>query len=167
MRVLLLMSVAGLAACGNPNAQQLADNADFDCRDRSVSYLVSGSLTAAEVGVLIDCADAGPRVVRWTVTKEGNRDEYSGSLGVNEFDRLWEKIDGAGWRYLKECEGTGQPGDPVFNFDVKDYNQQATFSCTNAGPLPYPYNTIVDELDFKAAAAAPKDRGKPDPEDLK
>jgi hypothetical protein len=167
MRRLLLVASVGAAACGNPNQQQLADNADFDCRDRAVSYVVMGSLTAAEVGVMIDCVTAGPRVVRWTVTSQGNREEYEGSLGVNEFDRLWEKIDGAGWRYLAECEGSGQPGDPVYNFDVQDWNQQAAFSFTNAGPLPYPYNTIVDELDFKAAAAAPKERGKPDPEDLK
>lgn len=165
-KIIIVTAALALAACGNPNKRMLEENADFDCRERTASYVVMGSLTAAEVGVLVDCVEHGPRVVRWTVTKEGNRDEYSGSLGVHEFDRLWEKIDGAGWRFLEDCEGTGQPGDPIFNFDVKDHNQQATFACTHAGPLPYPYNTIVDELDFKAAAAAPKGRDKPDPEDL-
>lgn len=155
-----------LVACGNPHKETLQQNADFDCHDRYASYLVSGSLAAAEVGVQVDCAEHGPRVVHWTVDKDGNREEYSGSLGVNEFDRMWEKIDGAGWRYLKDCEGTGQPEDPVYTFDVKDWNGTVSFSCTNAGPLPYPYNTIVDELDFKAAAAAPKDDRKPDPDDL-
>ena len=167
MRLAFACGAVLVVSCGNPHKDTLRENAEFECNDRAVSYVVMGSLTAAEVGVMVDCAEHGPRVVRWTVTKEGNRDEYQGSLGVNEFDRMWEKIDGAGWRYLKDCEGTGQPGDPVFNFDVKDWNGQAAFTCTNAGPLPYPYNTIVDELDFKAAAAAPKDRSKPDPEDLK
>lgn len=165
---LALGAVAGLVtACGNPHKDTLAQNADFACNDRQASYLVSGSLTAAEVGVQIDCAAAGPRVTRWTVTKDGNREEYSGSLGVNEFDTLWQKIDGAGWRYLKDCDGTGQPGDPVYTFDVKDWNGSVSFSCTNAGPLPFPYHTIVDELDFKAAAAAPEDRTPPDAEDLR
>ena len=131
------------AACGNPYRDELRRNAQFDCRDQ------------------------GPRIVRWTVTRDGNRDEHQASLGVGEFDRLWEKIDGAGWRYLKDCDGTGQPEDPVYSFDVKDWNGSVSFSCTNAGPLPYPYNTIVDELDFKAAAAAPKDNRKPDAEDLR
>jgi len=167
VRAALGVAVALLAACGNPHKDTLAENADFDCHDRTASYVVMGSLTAAEVGVQVDCSVAGPRVVRWTVTRDGNRDEYSGSLGVHEFDRMWEKLEGAGWRYLKDCEGTGQPEDPVYTFDVKDWNGAATFACTNGGPLPFPYNTIVDELDFKAAAAAPKDRGRPDPEDLK
>ncbi len=149
------------AACGSPHRELLEQNAQFDCRDRYAAYLVSGSLAAAEAGVQVDCAEAGPRVVRWTVTRDGNREEHAGSLGVGEFDRMWEKIEGAGWRYLGDCDGTGQPGDPVYTFDVKDWNGTASFSCTNAGPLPFPYNTLVDELDFKAAAHAPKDRRKP------
>lgn len=165
MRAAATLGLALAAAC-NPHKGTLAENAEFDCRDRFASYLVSGSLTAAEVGVQIDCAQAGPRVTRWTVTRDGNREEYSGSLGVHEFDRLWEKIEGAGWRYLKDCEGSSLPEDPVYNFDVKDWNGQVTFSCTNPDPLPFPYNTIVDQLDLKAAAAAPQERGKPDPEDL-
>jgi hypothetical protein len=163
----LVLAIVPLAACGNPNKEQLRQNADFDCHDRYAAYTLTGSLAGAEVGVQVDCAEHGPRVLHWTVDKDGNRDEYQGSLGVNEFDRLWDKIDGAGWRYLKDCDGTGQPEDPVYSFDVKDWNGSVSFSCTNAGPLPYPYNTIVDELDFKAAAAAPKDNSKPDAEDLR
>ncbi len=162
----LLGSAMALAACGSPHRELLEQNADFDCHDRYASYLVSGSLTAAEVGVQVDCTEHGPRVVRWTVTKDGNREEFSGALGVGEFDRMWEKIEGTGWRYLADCDGTGQPADPVYTFDVKDWNGTTSFSCTNEGPLPFPYNTIIDELDFKAAAHAPKDRSKPDREDL-
>ncbi|HVK75540.1 MAG TPA: hypothetical protein VM734_19555 [Kofleriaceae bacterium] len=162
----LAAALAAATACGNPHKDTLAQNADFDCRDRVASYVVMGSLAAAEVGVQVDCAEQGPRVRRWTVERDGTRDEYEGSLGVHEFDVLWSKIDGAGWRYLKDCDGTGQPSDPVYTFDVKDWNGSATFSCTNAGPLPYPYNTLVDELDFKAAAAAPEDKTPPTREEL-
>ena len=171
MRIALVTAVTGLGltgalACGNPHQDTLRQNADFDCHDRVASYVVVGSLTAAEVGVQVDCAEKGPRVRRWTVTKDGTRDEYEGSMTVGDFDRMWDKIDGAGWKYLKDCDGTGQPDDPVYSFDVKDWNGSASFECTNAGDLPYPYNTIVDELDFKAARVAPEDKTPPSREDL-
>ena len=85
---LSLVPLVPLAACGNPNKDQLQQNADFDCHDRYAAYTATGSLAGAEVGVQVDCAEHGPRVVRWTVTNDGNREEYSGSLGVNEFDHL-------------------------------------------------------------------------------
>lgn len=163
---LVVFLVTSAAACGNRDRDTLRRNAEFECHDRIASYVVVGSLTATEVGVQVDCAEAGPRVKRWEVSKDGTRDEYEGSMTVGDFDRMWEKIDGAGWRYLKDCDGTGQPNDPIFTFDVKDWNGEATFTCTNAGPLPYPYNTLVDELDFKAAAAAPEEKVAPTREEL-
>lgn len=161
------LAAAGLAACGNPNQAELERNRQFDCRDRTASYLATGSLVAAELGVMIDCRDHGPRIVRWTTTREGDRVEHAASLGVGEFDRLWEKIEGAGWRYLTDCDGTGQPSDPIYTFDVVDWNGQASFACTHAGELPFPYFIIVEQLDMTAAAHAPKDhstqRGPDDP----
>ena len=79
---------------------------------------------------MVDCRDAGPRVVRWTVERDGTRDEHTASLSVTEFERVWEKIDGSGWRYLKDCDGTGQDGDPIYNFDVTDWNGTGTFAGT-------------------------------------
>ena len=56
-----------LAACGNPYKAELERNRNFECNDRAASYMVVGSLVAAELGVLLDCREAGPRIVRWTV----------------------------------------------------------------------------------------------------
>lgn len=157
----IIRSFAGLAliaACGTSSKSAARPEPDdFRCRDRSARYVVTGSLAAAEVGVQLDCATLGPRILRWTVTAEGNREELEGSLGTTEFNRLWDKIDSVGWRYLKDCQGTDQAGDPVYSFQVADGDVTGAFRCTNAGPLPYPYNTFVDELDFKAAALAPAD----------
>ena len=140
-----------LAGCGNPNRAELAANRNFDCRDRSASYLAIGSMIGAEAGVMIDCRDAGPRLVRWTVDRDGNRDEQAKSLSVAQFERVWEKVDGTGWRYLKDCAGTGEDGDPIYNFDVIDWNGQGTFACQNRGPLPYPYFILADQLDLAVA----------------
>lgn len=144
--------LALIAGCGNPNAHMLRENAEFVCHERSAAYTVVGSLAGAEVGVQLDCAVAGPRVLRWTVTRDGVREERQASLGVHEFDRIWERIDGSGWRNMNDCTGSGGTNDPVYEIEVKDWAHQRAFECVNAGPLPFPYNTIVDELDLRAAA---------------
>lgn len=159
MRAALVAGALVAAACGDSHRDELARNASFDCRDRTASYVVMGGIVAAELGVMIDCRDQGPRIVRWTVDRDGTRDEHTYSLGVGEFDRLWEKIEGAGWRYLQDCAGTGQPADPMYTFDVVDWNGQASFACTHAGELPYPYYIIVDQLDLTAAQHAPRNTG--------
>ncbi len=167
MRIAIAAALVVAAGCGDAHRDELARNARFDCRDRTASYVAVGSIVAAEVGVMIDCRDQGPRIVRWTTTRDGNRDEHAASLSVGEFERLWDKVEGAGWRYLKDCDGTGQPSDPMYTFDVVDWNGQASFACTNAGELPYPYHIIVDNLDLTAAQHAPKTpavkRGPDDP----
>ena len=169
MKALAGAAVLGgaLFGCGNPNRAELERNRNFDCRDRSASYLVVGGLVAAELGVMLDCRDAGPRVVRWTVERDGTRAEHTASLSVTEFERVWEKIDGSGWRYLKDCDGTGQDGDPIYNFDVTDWNGTGTFACQHAGQLPFPYYVMTDQLDVLAAEHAPAStstrRGPDDP----
>ncbi|MEZ4401790.1 MAG: hypothetical protein R3B06_17310 [Kofleriaceae bacterium] len=144
-----------VVGCGNPNRAELAANRQFDCRDRSASYVVVGSLVANELGVQLDCRDAGPRLLRWTVDRDGTRDEQTFSLGVREFDRLWDKIDGSGWHYLRDCDGTGGAADPIYNFDVTDWNGTGSYACQTAGELPFPYNVVVDQLDLAAAEHAP------------
>ena len=47
---------------------------------------------------------------------------------------------------------------PVWTFDLADWNGTATFQCDALNP-PYPYNTLVDELD-QLAATIRGDRGK-------
>ena len=149
---LAALAVLGAGGCANPNARMLRENADFRCRDRYAAYTVVGSLAGTEVGAQMDCNVAGPRILKWTVSSDGVRDEKSASMGVHEFDSIWERIDGSGWRNMKDCTGTGQDRDPVYSIEVKDWAHASAFSCTSAGPLPFPYNTIVDELDLRAAA---------------
>jgi hypothetical protein len=154
------LAVVAAAGCANPNARMLRDNREFECRERAAGYTVVGSLAGPEIGVQLDCAVAGPRIVRWTVDRDGVRDERQASLGVREFDRIWERIDGSGWRNLKDCTGTGGDRDPAYAIEVKDWNRQNAFTCVNAGPLPFPYFTIVQELDLRAAAiGGPEARG--------
>ena len=156
MRAALAAAVVAVA-CTHPHDPDQAANRDFRCNDRAASYVVMGCLAAHEMGVQVDCRDAGPRVVQWKADQDGSRDEQTQSITVGEFERLWEKIDGTGWLYLKDCEGTGGDTDPVYNFDVTDWNGHAEFSCQNAGELPYPYNQLVDQLDLLAAAKAHHD----------
>ena len=157
---LAAVAVAGAAACANPNARALRDNREFECRERSAAYTLVGSLAGAEVGVQMDCAVAGPRIMRWTVSRDGVRDERQASMGVREFDRIWGRIDATGWRNLKDCTGTGGERDPVYDIAVQDWQRQNAFTCVNEGPLPHGYYAIVQELDLRAAAiGGPEVRG--------
>jgi len=167
MRSLAIVVIGGaLAACGPSRAQRaLAESEDFNCRDRLVSYVVSGHMGASELGVQMDCSE-GPRIKRWKVDKEGNRVDDARALSPGEFDRVWREVDGTGWPNLRDCaNGTGGKQDPVYVFDVKDDTNQATFQCQSRS-MPYPYNGIVDPLDV-AAQQGRGQLGDDEPEDLK
>ncbi len=151
MRRAAVGAALALVACANPNRAELEANRDFDCRDRSASYLAVGSMVAPEAGVQLDCREAGPRLRRWTVSADGTRDEAARSMTVRQFEALWAKIDGVGWRFLKDCVGTGGDDDPTYSFEVVDWNGAGAFACQHRGPLPHPYFVIVDQLDLAAA----------------
>lgn len=145
MRSALVLVVA--LGCG-PSRQQraLAEQEHFECKDRLVSYVATGHIAASEVGVQMDCAD-GPRIKRWKVDKAGKRIDDERAMSPAEFDRIWREISGTGWENLKDCaNGSGGAQDPVFVFDVKDDQNQATFQCQTV-TVPYPYNGLVDPLD--------------------
>ena len=155
-----------LIACG-PSRQQkaMAEQEHFECKERLVSYVVSGHIGASELGVQMDCSE-GPRIKRWKVDKTGNRVEDERKLTPGEFDRVWREIDGSGWPNLKDCaNGSGGKQDPVYVWDIKDDQNKATFQCQTVQP-PYPYNGLVDPLDV----AAQQGRGQlddPEPPELK
>ncbi|HWO22967.1 MAG TPA: hypothetical protein VNO30_29705 [Kofleriaceae bacterium] len=155
------------AGCG-PSAAELArrEAQDFQCRDRSVSYMVVRHIAGDELGVQMDCAAAGPRIVRWKAARAGQRIDDKRSMSPAEFDRVWRDISGTGWENLKDCTtGTLGKQDPVYTFEVKDDQNQATFSCQTV-TVPFPYNGLVDPLDL----AAQKGRGQlgdEEPADLK
>ena len=55
-------------------------------------------------------------------------------------------------RTCKDCtNGTLEKRDPVYQFDVKDDENKASFSCQTR-EVPYPYNDIIDPLDLARAA---------------
>ncbi len=144
--VALVLLVVGCG--GSQRAQAEREAQRFDCRDRIVSYVVSHHMGGDELGVQMDCKDAGPRIKRWRVDKAGTRQEDARSITPGEFDKVWTEIDGTGWPNLHDCtNGTGGKQDPVYVFDVKDDQNQSSFQCQSQ-TMPYPYNGIVDPLDF-------------------
>jgi len=155
------------AGCGPSLAEQARREAEgFRCRDRTASYTAVRHLAGDELGVQMDCAQAGPRIVRWKMDRQGTRVEDKKSISTAEFDRVWRNIAGTGWENLKDCT-TGSLGknDPIYTFDIKDDQNQATFQCQSI-TMPFPYNGIVDPLDM----AAQKGRGQlgdEEPKDLK
>lgn len=160
LALLLVIGCGGAQKGGDREAQR------FDCRERIVSYVVSHHLGGDELGVQMDCKDAGPRIKRWRVDKRGTRQEDAHSISPGEFDSVWNQIDGTGWTNLKDCtNGTGGKEDPVYVFDVKDDQNQSSFQCQSQ-TMPYPYNGIVDPLDF-ASQEGRKQLGDDEPADMK
>lgn len=162
-----LAALAGvLVACG-PSAREQAmrEAQPFQCRDRYASYMTSHHLSGDEIGVQMDCAE-GPRIKRWRTSKSGQRIEDGRPLSPGEFDKIWNTIDGIGWQYMKDCaNGTLGKHDPIYMFEVKDDQAQATFQCQTT-VMPYPYNSITDPLDL-AAQQGRQQLGDDEPDDLK
>ena len=159
--------VAVCAACGGARREQIErERQVFDCRGRRASYVVAHHMAGDELGVQIDCADAGPRIMRWRTDKAGTRQDDARSLTPGEFDKVWKEIDGTGWTYLRDCSnGTGGKQDPIYVFDIKDDQNQASFQCQSQS-MPYPYNDIVDPLDL-AAQNGRRQLGDDEPAEMK
>jgi hypothetical protein len=166
--VAMAMAAAAIAGAGCGGASRSGGSGDggFDCRDRWASYLVVGSLAGAELGVAMDCGQVGPRLRRWVVGKDGTRDEHARSMSPGEFEDVWGRIEGAGWRFLEDCDAEAAATDPIYTFDVKDWNGSVSFSCAGRGALPFPYGGLVDELDQAAATLPGGDRGEEADDDL-
>lgn len=162
----LAVVVILVAGCGARQRQATEERVSFDCKERLISYVAMRHMGGDEVGVQMDCADAGPRIKRWRMDKTGARIEDAHPLSPVEFDDVWKQIDGTGWQYLKTCEnGTNGKDDPIYQFDVKDDQAKSSFTCQSQS-MPYPYNDLVDPLDV----AAQKGRGQlgdPEPQELK
>lgn len=158
MREIVLARLAGLAiagtcawACGGAQREQITrETQRFDCRNRSASYVVAHHMAGDELGVQLDCAEAGPRIMRWRTDIAGNRDEDAHGLTPGEFDNVWKEIDSTGWPNLRDCgNGTAGARDPIYMFAIKDDQNQASFQCQSQS-MPFPYHDIVDPLDFAA-----------------
>ena len=167
MRDLLVCTVAmiSLASCGGAKARGGGGDSSFDCKARSVKYVATNHMGGSEIGVDMDCS-SGPRIARWRVDKAGGRQDDTRGMSPDEFDRIWREIEGTGWQNLKDCaNGTMGKNDPVYKFEIKDDQAEASFSCQSQA-MPYPYNAIVDPLDL-AAQEGRKQLGDDEPEEMK
>jgi hypothetical protein len=149
MKLVISLGVA-CAACGGSRAQVEAEKESFLCKDRVASYMATKHMAGDEVGVLMDCKEAGPRIKRWRTDKMGARQEDSHPITPGEFDKTWREIDGTGWPNLHDCaNGSLGKSDPVYVFDIKDDQNTASFQCQTRD-MPYPYNDITTPLDMLA-----------------
>ena len=161
-RVVLL---AVLAGCGGTKAQVQREQQAFDCKDRYATYIVAGDISGSERGVQLDCADAGPRIKRWKADKNGKRDEDARNITPGQFETAWTQIAGTGWENLKDCtNGSLGKRDPVYQFDIHDDQNKASFSCQTR-EVPYPYFDITNSLD-QLAMQGVKQLGGDEPDDL-
>jgi hypothetical protein len=158
--------VAVLASCGGTNKQVQREQQAFNCKERSASYVVVGDISGDERGVLLDCAEAGPRIKRWKTDKQGTRQEDTRAVTPGDFDKAWAQVQGTGWENLRDCtNGSLEKRDPVYQFDIKDDENKATFSCQTR-EVPYPYFDITNPLDMLGSQGR-KQLGDDEPADLK
>jgi hypothetical protein len=161
------LAAAWLAGCG-PNLREQArrEAQDFQCRDRLAKYTATRHMAGDEIGVQLDCAEAGPRLVRWKTDRNGARIDDARSMTPSEFDRVWRELAGTGWENLKDCTtGTLGKQDPIYAFEVRDDQNQAAFKCQTT-TLEFPYNGIADPLDL-AAQRGRGQLGDEEPAELK
>jgi hypothetical protein len=113
---------------------------------------VTGSFAGPEVGVVVDCAERGPRIMKWQVIGvTGDRKSMERSLSPGEFHELWQRIESTGWRHLGNCANPeAVDGDPMYKIDIQDDDLSVSLEC-DGKVLPFPYDRIVNELDLKAA----------------
>src|SRR5262245_13047291 len=92
-----------LVACSGAQHRADQEAQQFNCRERSAAYIATKHIGGDEIGVQMDCADAGPRVKRWRTDKSGKHDEDAHGITPGQFDRTWREIDGTGWPNLRDC----------------------------------------------------------------
>jgi hypothetical protein len=164
MKTVVLLAV--VVACGGTKAQVKREQQAFNCKDRSASYVVVGDISGDERGVQLDCAEAGPRIKRWKTDKKGTHQEDARNITPGQFDQAWTQVQGTGWENLRDCtNGSLEKRDPVYQFDVKDDENKASFSCQTR-EVPYPYFDITNALDQVAMEGA-KQLGDDEPADMK
>jgi hypothetical protein len=144
-----------LAGCGaTPPSGPGTGRVELACNERRAEYVVAGGFAALEVGVVIECTDAGATLARWRRTEpEGEPGRTTKRLAAGEFEELWSKVESTGWRNLEDCDNpAAAPGDPLYTFYISDHISRVSFTCVGKS-LPFPYDRIVTEFDLAAAAA--------------
>ena len=139
--------------CGGGQSRGAAEDVrNFQCRNRRVAYIATNHFAGPEVGVVIDCAERGPRVKRWVVIDDsGGKQTGEHSLTARVFDDLWEKIESTGWHNLGDCDNPGAgEGDPAYKFGIQDENGSVSLACEGK-ELPFPFDRLLNELDLLVA----------------
>ena len=125
----------------------------FECNERQVEYVITGGFAATEAGVSVQCDGKKPRLTKWSLSDDGERQESTHLLSSDTFEEIWDVIDDTGWRHIEEeCanpDATDQ--DPVYTIEVVDYAVTKTLTCQGK-EIPFPYHQLVRELDVRAAA---------------
>ncbi len=164
--IVTLALVLLLGGCGARQSQANREMQSFACKDRGVNYTVTHHMGGSELGVQMDCSEAGPRIKRWKVDDKGTRQEDARGMTPSEFDDVWAQIAGVGWENLKNCtNGTEGKNDPLYKFAIKDDQNSNAFECQSVS-MPFPYNSLVDPLDV-AAQRSGKQLGDDEPTELK
>jgi hypothetical protein len=159
--ILLVVAACGGAQHGSSNA-----GAGFECKERSASYMATKHISGDEIGIVMDCMEAGPRIKRWRQDRTGKRDEDAHPISPVDFDKTWKEIAGTGWENLRDCgNGSLDKHDPVYVFDIKDDQNKSSFQCQTR-EVPFPYFDITNALDFVANQGR-KQLGDDEPADAK
>lgn len=147
---MVLVVAAGCATTGSgKNAGSDEDTEDFRCLDRRATYVMAGGFVAPEYGLSASCNE-GPRLLKWTVDDQGNREESTHVLSVADFEELWRNLEDAGWKNLEDCDNpNAKDDDQVYTFEVSDGDKTVGFMCQGK-ELPFPYDRIVNAFDLMA-----------------
>lgn len=152
-----ILSAALLTACLGGGQQQRSTLDDdeveeFKCNGRQANYVVLGGFVAHELGIAISCEPTMAKLVKWTATADGERDESEHIIGRASFDEIWQDFEDAGWRNLADClNAKADENDEVYSFTVADSDSNVTMVCQGkANNLPFPFDRLVNTLDAAA-----------------
>lgn len=156
-RIALILSTSLLTACpgGGQQARSTLDDdevEEFKCNGRQAHYVVVGGFVAYELGIEIKCEPTMAKLLKWTATEDGERDESEHIIGRASFDEIWQDFEDVGWRNLSDCLNTNAAeDDEVYSFTVADADSNVTMVCQGKSKdLPFPFDRLVNALDQAA-----------------
>jgi hypothetical protein len=153
-RALVLLAV-GLVACGGaPKRGGGGGGEAFECKGRHATYVVTGSIIAAEAGVKMSCAGNVPYVEEYRIDDKGVEQKRGARVDAGAWESAWSDLEHAGWRMLGDCDNPAvSPKDPFYVFEIADEDKQISVTCKGT-TLPFPHDTLLLALD-KAKSELP------------
>jgi hypothetical protein len=154
MRSLLLLTV--LSGCGPRRTSGPIRDPDFECRDRRMEYVATGTIMYAEQGVRLYCDGNVPTAEKYFIDKSGQETKESREISAGVFDDTWKEFQAAGWRQLDDCQNPSAGKlEAIQTFDVTDGDVTKSFRCPGT-ELPFPYDRLRNALDMAAAELGEK-----------